>query len=116
MLGELPVFQSIGASFFDFTKHLVYSLSTFVSAVNVKCSVAYGDACFDLVNSTFHAMTPMADARQVVSALSAEYEACEHSDYVRLRPPTPSLKPLHRLSRPAQRASTVIVNHILGSS
>lgn len=23
------------------------------------------------------------DARQVVSALSAEYEACEHSDYVR---------------------------------
>ena len=26
------------------------------------------------------------DARQVVAALSAEYEACEHSDYVRSDP------------------------------
>ena len=26
------------------------------------------------------------DARQVVAALSAEYEACEHSDYVRPKP------------------------------
>lgn len=27
------------------------------------------------------------DARQVVNALSLEYEACEHSDYVRILEP-----------------------------
>lgn len=63
----MPVFQAIGQSVFDLIKHLVYSLSVYISTVVLDCPPVYGDACFDLVNRTLDIMTPMADARMLVS-------------------------------------------------
>jgi len=67
LIAETPVLTALGAAVFDLFKHLISSLFDFLQPILVNCPESSGDACYEVANRTLDLLTPMADARRVVT-------------------------------------------------
>ena len=70
MVQEAAAFKAMGVALFQLALHSTVSLFVWVQSVVVSCPLERGDACFDLNGRTLDLVTPMADLRDGVAALT----------------------------------------------